>query len=92
MGLVCCEQRWRLSELDVVDGNMKKDSGFHSVEEGTRQSVLQTRIESSSCHDSVCTVGLRKEGALGIEPAFATGNHQHPHDLDLCFHISFSFS
>lgn len=39
--------------MDVADGHVKKESGHHDVEEGTPQSVLQARAESS-LHVTLC--------------------------------------
>lgn len=61
--------------MGVADGNVKKKLGRHNGEEGTAQSVLQGRMASSVHHDSVCTVGWKKEEALGIGSILSIENH-----------------
>lgn len=62
--------------MGVTDGSRKKESGHQGAEESTHtpQSVLQTRMESSLHHNSVCTVDLRKKEALGLG-SILTDNH-----------------
>lgn len=60
--------------MGVTDGSRKKESGHQGAEESIPQSVLQTRMESSLHHNSVCTVDLRKKEALGVG-SILTGNH-----------------
>lgn len=75
-----------------ADGNVKKESGSHDVEEGTLQSVLQARLSPLNIVILCVAVGLREEETPDIASILTTRNHYHVHDLHLCFNTSLIFN